>query len=169
MSIKMKLEPQLVNDLWESNDIDPEEIVEKHFVDSWKFYPEGDSENNSDYENQWIRNYLVWGLARFRKLNPPKILWDSWSKKQRSQVKTTISMLWKEMEIGRWNTRVYQLYSKFLEMGQCDIDDRFSIEMPDIEDLIECSNIKPSIHLEEMRKDVYQLIDEHNKQFMGEK
>ena len=53
-------------------------------------------------------------------------------------------------------------------MGQCDIDDQFSIEMKDIEDLIENSSFKPSRHLEQMRNEVYQLIDEHNKQFINE-
>ena len=43
------------------------------------------------------------------------------------------------------------------------------VNKKDIEDLIEKSIIKPSLHLEQMRNEVYQLIDEHNNLFMGEK
>lgn len=167
MSISMKLEKEVINEFWNS---DPEDVVGKHFKDSFEHYPFGlDNPDYSDFENQSIKNHLLWGVGRLRKLNPPKIIFDNFVKTQRGQIKTTLCMLWKEVEIGRWKTRVYKLYSKYLEMSKCDIDDQFSIEMKDIEDLIENSKLKPSIHLKEMRKDVYELIDEHNKQFMGEK
>ena len=167
MSISMKLEKEVINDFWNS---DPEEVFEKHLKDSWEHYPfDLDNEDYSDFENQSIKNHLLWGVGRFRKLNPPKIIFDNSVKTQRSQIKTTMNMLVSEMEKWKWESRVHQLYSKYLEMTRCDIDDQFSIEMKDIEDLIENSKFKPSLHLEEMRKDVYQLIDEHNKQFMGEK
>ena len=53
----------------------------------------------------------------------------------------------------------------------CDIDDGFVIEMKDIEDLplVTHSNFKKEKFLEGMREEVYEMIDEHNKQFMGEK
>jgi len=167
MSISMKLEKEVINDFWNS---DPEEVFEKHLKDSWEYYPfDIEDMDYSDFENQSIKNHLLWGVGRFRKLNPPKTLFDNSVKTQRSQIKTTMNMLWSEMEKWKWESRVHQLYSKYLEMTRCDIDDPFSIEMKDIEDLIEKSTIKPSLHLEQMRNEVYQLIDEHNNLFMGEK
>lgn len=166
MSISMKLEKEVINEFWNS---DPEEVVKKYQKDCLDCYPfDLDDNDYSDFENQWIKNQLLLGVCRFRMLNPPKRVFDNFVKTQRSQIKTTIWMLCNEVTHYRWETRVHQLYSKYLEMGQCDIDDQFSIEMKDIEDLIENTNIKPSILLKDMRKDVYKLIDEHNKQFMGE-
>jgi hypothetical protein len=167
MSISMKLEKEVINEFWNS---DPEEVVKKYQKDSLDYYPfDLDDNDYSDFENQYIKNQLLQGVCDFRMLNPPKMVFDNFVKTQRSQIKTTLWMLCNEVKRYKWETRVHQLYSNYLEMTKCDIDDQFSIEMKDIEDLIhEDSKIKESV-LKEMRKDVYKLIDEHNKQFMGEK
>ena len=87
------------------------------------------------------------------------------------QISHSFQVLKRSIADERWDKTVDEMYIKYLHrcMTDQDVQDQHFIQERDIQELIDTSYIKPELILEEMRKDVGKMIDEHNKKFMGEK
>lgn len=178
-----KLDQEIIDEMTDPDNFkDSEklrELYDKHSVDPWDLYYREDENGellDSDrvsFENQIIKNHLIrgiWKISEWSGGNYPRILLNLDVSTNRTLLVNTLNLLDKEIDYGQWEVRKKDLFIKYLEGCMCDIDDRFVIEMEDIEDLslVYTSPLKKEKFLKGMRKEVYEMIDEHNKQFMGE-
>ena len=171
-----KLDQEIIDEIFETDYSKLDELYKKYKTDSWGYFfkkkdghPLNDQSDQVSFENSDIRNNLLLGLIRFKQRiesNPPKIIWDSLTSNNRKLLKTSFSILHKDMLDEIWKAKVWELYSKYHEHCRCDIDEPFEIQMEDIEDVIKGSLIKREIHLKDMRDEVYGMIEEFNKQFV---
>ena len=179
-----KLHQEIIDEMTDPDNFkDPEkldELYHKHSIDPWDFYFRYDEDGevlDSDqvsFENQIIKNHLIrgiWKISEWSGGNYPRILLNQDKSTNRKLLVNSLNLLDKEIQSEEWEVRKRDLYIKYLEQCDHDIDEPFEIEMKDIEDLqlFYRSLFKPERFLNDMRDEVYGMIEERNKLIFGEK
>lgn len=156
---QMFLNPEDIDRIFEENSIEPDPIdVEDH-----------------SYQLDNIYQTNLYCQAKFLKKFPetkcPKINFINNTASVYGQISHSFQVLKRSIADERWEKTVNEMYIRYLHGCLFDMDDQDEpfIQERHIQDLIDSSYIKPELILEEMRKDVGAMIDEHNKQFMGER
>ena len=154
-----------------------EKFLERNCKDStgpWSVYGEGDWTNH-------IHDRTLVGMSKlflYRYIPLPKIGPNDRLRKQmfgetNEQLRWSFLGYQLHIQFEKWNSKVEELFNRYLLMGRFEIDDQFIIEEEDVKDFINIPSDEydPKIHnknllkrnqeiVEEMRDDVNKKIDE---------
>ena len=165
--LSMKVDPRVLEQMF----LNPEDI-DRIFEENSREPDPGDVEDHS-YQLDNIYQTNLYCQAKFLKKFPtvPEIIFKNNSESVYGQISHSVQVLKRSIADERWEKTVNEMYIRYLHRCLCDIDDQDEhfIQEKHIQELIDSSDIKPEHLLEEMRKEVGVMIDEYNKQFMGER